>query len=146
MNDKTKDPSGDSSATSAADAIEARVVALAEQFGRLVGTVQARADGLVDRQALNEQLTRIRDGATGLLGHLAGQTPSASARRSPKRSAKAKPAARPAAKASGRSGGKVDAPGKAHRKAPPRGRSVKHSDQTISKPAAARQTPRPRRG
>jgi hypothetical protein len=145
MNDKTKDPTGDSSATSAADAIEARVVALAEQFGRLVGTVQARADGLVDRQALNEQLTRIRDGATGLLGHLAGLKPSA-ARRSPKRSARAKPAPRAAVKAAGRSGGKVDAPGKAHRKAPPRGRSVKHSDQTISKPAAARQTPRPRRG
>jgi hypothetical protein len=142
MNDKAKRSTADTPTTSAADAIEQRVVALAEQLGRLVGSVQARTDGMFDRQAMNDQLTRIRDGATGLLGQLGVPTPAR--RRAPKRKAKAKSAA--AAKAGARSGGKVDAPGKTHRKAPPRTRSVKHSDQTISKSKAARQTRRAPRG
>jgi len=147
MNDtKAKRSTGDTPTTSAADAIEQRVVALAEQLGRLVGSVQARTDGMLDRQAMNEQLTRIRDGATGLLGQL-GVPALAPRRRAPKRKAKAKSAAAAGKTGSrGRSGGKVDAPGKAHRKAPPRTRSVKHSDQTISKTKAARQTRRAPRG
>jgi hypothetical protein len=141
---KAKRSTQETPTTSTADAIEQRVVALAEQLGRLVGSVQARTDGMFDRQAMNDQLTRIRDGATGLLGQLGVPTP-ASRRRAPKRKAKAKSVA--AGKAgTGRSGGKVDAPGKAHRKAPPRTRSVKHSDQTISKTRAARQTRRAPRG
>jgi hypothetical protein len=143
MNDtKAKRSTEDTPTTSAADAIEQRVVALAEQLGRLVGSVQARTDGMFDRQAMNDQLTRIRDGANGLLGQLG--VPMAARRRAPKRKAKAKSAA--AGKTSTRSGGKVGAPGTAHRKAPPRTRSVKHSDQTISKSKAARQTRRAPRG
>jgi hypothetical protein len=46
----------------------------------------------------------------------------------------------------GRSGGRVDAPGKKHRKAPARRRGVKHSDQTIAKIEAVKQTRPPRRG
>ena len=146
MNDtKAKRSTEDTPTTSAADAIEQRVVALAEQLGRLVGSVQARTDGMLDRQAMNEQLTRIRDGATGLLGQL-GVPALAPRRRAPKRKAKAKSAAAGKTGSRGRSGGKVDAPGKAHRKAPPRTRSVKHSDQTISKTKAARQTRRAPRG
>ena len=145
MNDKAKRSTGDTPTTSAADAIEQRVVALAEQLGRLVGSVQARTDGMLDRQAMNEQLTRIRDGATGLLGQL-GVPALAPRRRAPKRKAKAKPATSGKTGTGSRSGGKVDAPGKAHRKAPPRTRSVKHSDQTISKTKAARQTRRAPRG
>ena len=140
---KSKRSTQDTPTTSAADAIEQRVVALAEQLGRLVGSVQARTDGMFDREAMNDQLTRIRDGATGLLGQLGVPTP-ARRRSAPKRKAKATSAA--AGKAGTRSGGKVDAPGKAHRKAPPRTRSVKHSDQTISKSKAARQTRRAPRG
>ena len=146
MNDtKAKRSTQETSTTSAADAIEQRVVALAEQLGRLVGSVQARTDGMLDRQAMNEQLTRIRDGATGLLGQL-GVPALAPRRRAPKRKAKAKPATAGKTGTGSRSGGKVDAPGKAHRKAPPRTRSVKHSDQTISKTKAARQTRRAPRG
>ena len=33
--------------------MEQRVLAFAEQLGRIVGTVQAKTEGLVDRDALN---------------------------------------------------------------------------------------------
>ena len=129
------------SATPSGDAIEQRVIAFAEQLGRMVGTVQAKADGWLDVPALREQVTRIRDGAAGLLRQLgAGRGP-----RGPKRPVKAGARVK-AAKATGatgsargRSGGKVDAPGKTHRKPAARTRSVKHSDQMISKGKASRQ-------
>jgi hypothetical protein len=123
------------SATPSADAIEQRLVAFAEQLGRLVGTVQARADGWMDGPALQEQVTRVRDGAAGLLRQLgaAAARGKAAASRGTKRPKK------PTAAAGGRSGGKVDAPGKKHRKPAPRTRSVKHSDEMISKGNAARQ-------
>jgi hypothetical protein len=54
------------------EAIEQRVIAFAEQVGRLAGTLQSKADTLTDRRALAEQLTRIRDGAAALLANLAG--------------------------------------------------------------------------
>src|SRR6266571_4433278 len=93
------------STTPSADAIEQRVVALAEQLGRLVGTVQAKADGWMDVPALQEQVTRIRDGAAGLLrqlGEAAARGRAATATGRPKK---------PTASTPGRSGGKVDAPG-----------------------------------
>jgi hypothetical protein len=134
------------SATPSADAIEQRVIAFAEQLGRLVGTVQARADGWLDVPALQEQVTRIRDGAASLLSQLgAGRNPlgrkppvKAGARAT---AANATGATRPGG---GRSGGKVDAPGKKHRKPAPRTPSVKHSDEMISKGNAARQMRRGR--
>ena len=52
--------------------VEQKLVTLAEQIGRLVGTVQAKAEGWFDRRALNDQIAGIRDGAVDLLGHLAG--------------------------------------------------------------------------
>src|SRR5438067_8688179 len=131
-----------SSSTPTADAIAQRVVALAEQLGRLVGTVQAKADGLIDRPALQEQLTRIRDGAAGLLGTLGGGMPAPSSERAAPRKPKAKVAPR---SAQGRSGGTVDAPGKKHRKPAARTRGVKHSDETIPKTTAARQIRRMRK-
>jgi hypothetical protein len=115
------------------------VVAFAEQLGRLIGTVQARADGWMDVPALQEQVTKIRDGAASLLGQL-GTAVKAGAK-----AAKAAEAARATTptKAQGptaaRSGGKVDAPGKKHRKPAARTRSVKHSNQMISKGKASRQ-------
>jgi hypothetical protein len=136
-----------SSSTPAADAIEQRIVALAEQLGRLVGTVQAKADGFIDRPALQEQLTRIRDGAAGLLGSLGSDptssgTPSAPRARSPQSGAKAKRKKAAGAATQGRSGGKVDAPGKKHRKPAARTGSVKQSDQTIPKLKMATQVRR----
>jgi hypothetical protein len=54
-------------------AMEQRVVAFAEQLGRMVGTVERKTTGWLDMAALSEQLTRIRDGAAELLGHLGGR-------------------------------------------------------------------------
>jgi hypothetical protein len=117
------------------DAIELRVVALAEQLGRLIGTVQAKADGWMDAPGLQKQVTRIRDGAAGLLVQLgAGPNP-----RGIKSAVKAGVRATAAKAGGGRSGGMVDAPGKKHRKPAPRTRSVKHSDEMIPKANAARQ-------
>ena len=117
------------------DAIEQRVVAFAEQLGRLVGTVQAKADGWMDVPALQEQVTRIRDGAAGLLRQLGEaaarcKATTATATRKPEK---------PATSTAGRSGGKVDAPGKKHRKPAARTPGVKHSNEMISKGNAARQ-------
>ncbi len=64
------DHRGPRSPTSAVDTVEARIVAVAEQFGRLLGTVQAKTEGWSDRQTLSDQLTRIRDEAADLLDHL----------------------------------------------------------------------------
>ena len=91
-----------------ADTLEQRVAAFAEQLGRVVGTVQGKAEGWMDRETLNKQIAGVRDGAADLLAHLAG----AVTRGAKKKSA----AAAPRGAAKGRSGGAVDAPGKKHRK------------------------------
>jgi hypothetical protein len=119
------------STTPSADAIEQRVIAFAEQLGRLVGTVQARADGWMDVAALQEQVTRIRDGAASLLGQLGTAVKTGHAKAAKEAGATRQTAAR--------SGGKVDAPGKTHRKPAARTGSVKHSNQMISKGNASRQ-------
>ena len=91
-----------------ADAMEQRVVAFAEQLGRIVGTLHAKAEGWLDREALTKQIASVRDSATELLEQLAGRAT---------KDSKRQPAATAAlGKTSGRSGGVVDAPGKKHRK------------------------------
>jgi hypothetical protein len=93
--------------TTPADDIEQRVVAFAEQLGRIAGTVQAKAAGWLDRETLNQQMASIRDGASELLERLAGRAAPT----------KKKPvAAKRRGGSTGRSGGVVDAPGKKHRK------------------------------
>jgi len=126
------------STTPSADGTEQRVVAFAEQLGRLVGTVQAKADGWMDLPALQEQVSRIRDGAAALLSQLGGGT-SPSGRKPPVKAGGRAKAAKASGAARGRSGGKVDAPGKKHRKPAPRTGSVKHSNEMIPKVNAARQ-------
>jgi len=91
------------------DPIEQRVVAFAEQLGRMVATIQAKAEGWMDRETLNRQIASVRDGAANLLEQLADAT------KATKTSAVV--AARGGNK--GRSGGTVDAPGKRHRKPAP---------------------------
>ncbi len=97
-------------AAASADSLESRVGAFAEQIGRLAGTVIGKADGLIDRAALQQQLTAVRDGAAGLLQHIAGREAAADQPAVP-----AAAAARDAGAPRRRSGGKVDAPGKKHR-------------------------------
>lgn len=91
------------------DVIEQKVVALAEQLGWFLGTVQAKAEGWLDREALRKEVGRIRDSAVDLLDHV--NRASAEARK-----AAATPSVAPTMRASR---GAVDAPGKRHRKPPP---------------------------
>ena len=96
----------------AAEAMEQRVMAFAEQLGRIVGTIQAKADGWLDGETLHRQIAAVRDDATQLLDQLTG-----GAKKATKKAKAAAAAARRAGK--GRSGGGVDAPGKKHRKKAP---------------------------
>jgi len=110
-------PVGDPTMASApgapsADAMEQRVMAFAEQLGRIVGTIQAKADGWRDGDTLHAQITTIRDDAARLLDQLTG-----GAKKATNRATAAAAATRRAGK--GRSGGVVDAPGKKHRKTAP---------------------------
>jgi hypothetical protein len=113
-----------SAATTAA--MEQRVLAFAEQLGRIIGTVQAKAEGWMDREAFKQQIAGVRDGAADLLAQLAGATAKAA-----KKKKRAAPLARGGAK--GRSGGTVDARGKKHRKALPRDPQAKRADSQAAK-------------
>ena len=111
---RTTQTSGSTTATKASRAqtagpMDQRVVAFAEQIGRIAGTLSARAETLMDRAALNKQIASVRDGAADLLEQLAG----GAATTEQKMPAAAAPGAL------GRSGGMVDAPGKKHRKPMP---------------------------
>ena len=111
---RTQQTTGDTTTTdvsgaTAASLMERRVIAFAEQLGRIAGTIQAKAEGWMDRETLNEQIAGVRDGAAHLLEQLAAAT----------RASKTKAAVAVARQGNGRSGGVVDAPGKKHRKAAP---------------------------
>ena len=92
-------------------ALERQVLAFAEQLGYAAGSLQSKAEGMMDREALSRQVIGVRDGAKQLLTQLASGV-AARVRRTPA-------PARPMRKA--RSGGAVDAPGKKHRKPAPAG-------------------------
>jgi len=85
-------------------------MALAEELGRIAGTLHARAEGWMDRDTLAKQITSVRDSAAALLEQVTGATNTA-----PEEA----PAAPARQNTKGRSGGVVDAPGKRHRKPPP---------------------------
>jgi hypothetical protein len=57
---------------STGDSMEQKMLAFAEQLGRIVGTVQAKAEGWLDRDALNAQISTVRDSASALLDQLGG--------------------------------------------------------------------------
>ena len=113
------------SGATAASAMEQRVMAFAEQLGWIAGTIQAKAEGWMDRETLNKQIASVRDGAAHLLEQLAG-----GATKAPKKKA-AVAAARQGNK--GRSGGVVDAPGKKHRKAAPTDPDARIADSQADK-------------
>ncbi len=98
-----------------------QAIALAEQLGRLAGTIEGRAEAWVNRQKLADQLTRVRDSATQMLKSLGAST--LAGRRT------VKDAKRPAA----RSADPSRAPGKRRRKPAPSMRGVKKSNQSIPK-------------
>jgi len=106
---------------SAADSMENRMLAFAEQLGRIVGTVQAKAEGWLDRDALSAQISTVRDSASELLNQLGGMSKQVAASRtafrtrpgnaaeSTKGGAKGKAAAKPKTSAKGRVASKVRA-------------------------------------
>ncbi len=110
-----------------AETTEQRVLAFAEELGRMAGTFQAKAEGWldrVDRAKLNQQIASVRDGAAELLEHFAeGMT----------KASKKTPAAASRATTKGRSGGAVDAPGKKHRKPAPAGAAAKRAQSQAAK-------------
>ena len=57
------------------DGLEQRLLAFAEQLGRIAGTVQAKTAGWMDGDALKKDLARVRDGAAELLQHLTADAP-----------------------------------------------------------------------
>jgi hypothetical protein len=61
-----------SASGSTGDSVEQRMLAFAEQLGRIVGTVQAKAEGWLDRDALKAQISSVRDSASDLLDQLGG--------------------------------------------------------------------------
>jgi hypothetical protein len=111
-------------------AMEQRVVAFAEELGRIAGTFQAKAEGWLDRETLNKQIASVRDGAADLLQQLAGGATKAS-RKTP-----AVTTVRGGT--TGRSGGMVDAPGKKHRKPMPTAPGASSADSQAAKMRAAK--------
>jgi hypothetical protein len=119
-----------SSGTPTADALEERLLAFAEQLGRVAGTVQAKTAGWMDAEALKNDLARVRDGAVDLLQQLTGEVPAA---------AKNRPTGGASPRTSqGRSGGGVDAPGKKHRPRMPSDPDANRADSQAAKLRAAK--------
>ena len=127
---RTKGGATDVAGATTADAMEQRVVAFAEQLGRIAGTVQARTEGWMDREALKKQIASVRDGAADLLEQLAGDATKALHK---------KPTASAAlGRAKRRSGGGVDAPGKKHRKPLPADPGANIADSQAAKMRTAK--------
>lgn len=88
-------------------------MALAEQLGRIAGTLHAKAEGWMDRATLAKQIASVRDSAAELLAQVGGGTNAAPEEPSATPARRRTPARQ---NTKGRSGGVVDAPGKRHRK------------------------------
>ena len=111
--------------------------ALAEQLGRIAGTIEGTAESWVNRQQLADQLTRVRDGATQMLEGLTagaerGRNAATMAVRKVRSRVKAK-TAKPVSVAATRQADPSRAPGKRRRKPAPTLRGVKKSDERIPK-------------
>ena len=116
--------------TTPAETMEQRVAAFAEQLGRIAGTLHAKAEGWLDREALTKQIASVRDSAAELLEQLAD---------SATKGAKSNPVATAALDTTkGRSGGVVDAPGKKHRKPMPTDPGANIADSQAAKMRMAR--------
>ena len=109
-----------------------QATALAEQLGRIAGTIEGTAESWMNQQTLTDQLTRVRDRATQMLE---GLTDTVKRR-------KAATKKQPARTASARRADPAHAPGKRRRKPAPTMKGIKKSDERIPKmrtAAAARQ-------
>lgn len=100
--------------------------ALAEQLGRIAGTIEGTAESWIQRRKLTDQLTRVRDSATRMLAGLNG------AAAKERKASKAKKA-KGASTATRQAADPARAPGKRRRKPAPTMRGVKKSDERIPK-------------
>ena len=136
-----------------------QAIALAEQLGRIAGTIEGTAESWLNREQLADQLTRVRDGATQMLEGLTagaerGRKAATTAVRNVPASAKATAGlakaraylasggglgrakaktAKPAPAAATRKADPARAPGKRRRKPGPTMPGVKKSDERIAK-------------
>jgi hypothetical protein len=118
------------------DLLEQRIVAFAEQLGLLVGTVQTKAEGWLDRKALSQEIGRIRDRAADLLEQVNLES-----------TLPGKTAAKQTAPSATRLGrGPVDAPGKRHRKPLPQQPIDKHMGEPRGKQMGQKSGKTGRRG
>lgn len=108
-----------------------QAIALAEQLGRIAGTVQGTAESWLNDPKLASQLTRVRDGATQMLQQL--QAAAARGRKT-SRARKAQPATAPRMV---RAADRAHAPGKRRRGPAPSMKGVKKSDERIPKSRTA---------
>jgi hypothetical protein len=130
--------------------LNAQALALAEQLGRIAGTLEGTAEAWLNRASVTDQLTKVRDGATQLLNSLAGGAMNG------RKAAQAQSGSEPSPTAAGRTSGTgskspagkaksgrgrsasattdlAHAPGKRHRKPAPTVRGAKKSDERIPK-------------
>jgi hypothetical protein len=122
---KIKEVNPAAKGTASGDGFEPILITLAGQLGTFLGRMQAKADNLLENDAVQQQLAEVQRVAERLLDRVNEASKSArkaaAAATSVKSSgAPAKNTAPPPAPvAKMRSGGTVDAPGKRHRKPPP---------------------------
>lgn len=130
-------------AGSTGDAMEKRLLAFAEQVGRIAGTVQAKTEEWLDRDALNAQLSGIRESATELLQQIGATRANAAGKsggettrptnRSSSSAGRAKPASAKNASSGRQAGGKQPA---AKRSAPAGKAAGKSAKKSAMKSAA----------
>jgi hypothetical protein len=106
--------------------LSSQALALAEQIGRIAGTLEGTAESLVNRASLTDQLNQIREGATKMLNSLTGGAADGRSR------AKTQ-GGRTGSSARSMGTDPAHAPGKRRRKAAPTVRGAKHSDSRIPK-------------
>jgi hypothetical protein len=113
-----------------------QAIALAEQLGRIGGTIEGTAESWLNRQKLADQLTRVRDGATQMLeGLTAGAERGRKAAATAVRALRRKPGGGAAKKkpiAAARRADPSRAPGKRRRKPAPK-MPAKKSNERIPK-------------
>jgi hypothetical protein len=132
----------------AARELNSQAIALAEQLGRMAGTLEGTAEAWLNRTSLTDQLTKVRDGAAQLLNTLSGAASigrnavTRAATAASKKTPTGKPAANSGKGGTSRSTSTASAdpshaPGKRHRKPAPTAHGVKSSDESIPKAKTA---------
>jgi hypothetical protein len=115
-----------------ASSLGEQAIALAEQLGRIAGTIEGTAEAWVNDPSLEKQLMRVRDGAAQMLKSLSNGV--SQGRKDSQQSKKTgrMPVARM------RHTDPAHAPGKRRRKPAPSARGVKKSNEAIPKLRTAR--------